>query len=67
MDYVSKAEGGGWDNAVLRQALEGAKQALLDEDTHLGKWSPYHDDFPNAAFQWSDLPLLNDCAYWKEG
>ncbi|KAJ2913276.1 hypothetical protein MD484_g7127, partial [Candolleomyces efflorescens] len=35
MDYVSKAEGGGWDNAVLRQALEGAKQALLDEDTHL--------------------------------
>ncbi|RXW24676.1 hypothetical protein EST38_g1186 [Candolleomyces aberdarensis] len=35
MNYVSKADGGGWDFNILRQASEGAKQALLDEDTHL--------------------------------
>ncbi|KAJ2927884.1 hypothetical protein H1R20_g9205, partial [Candolleomyces eurysporus] len=29
------ADGGGWDFSILRQASEGAKEALLDEDTHL--------------------------------
>lgn len=36
MMYLSKVDGGKRDQHILRQAMDGVKEALLDEDTRIG-------------------------------